>query len=283
MNIYLAGKIANKDYRHDIIQNLDNWVWETGVNRAEDYSDVPQWPIWKNAIGGQHNYTGPYFFPSAGHGCGHGDNTHGTMNYVESPVQQTVFERCKEAIRHSDLVFAWIERADCYGTIAEIGYAHSLNKTICIAGLRRIPDLWFVYLMAKHLSFVADMYGDDFDKDDEMTVMESGGWHIPFAEYFLLWCANGPPNHREYINSAQWNTRALAAKERAGWRCQVCNKHKNQTILDAHHRTYERLGWELPSDITVLCRDCHELFESNKRAQRQQATATPQRKNRRKR
>ncbi len=70
--------------------------------------------------------------------------------------------------------------------------------------------------------------------------------------------------YHEYIKSASWREKAMAAKERAGWRCQVCNKHKRETTLDAHHRTYERLGYELPEDITVLCRDCHELYELNK-------------------
>ena len=73
------------------------------------------------------------------------------------------------------------------------------------------------------------------------------------------------PKHSEYILSPEWRLRATEAKELAGWRCQVCNRHKSEVILDAHHRTYERLGDERPEDITVLCRDCHGLYESNKK------------------
>ena len=73
-------------------------------------------------------------------------------------------------------------------------------------------------------------------------------------------------DYYEYIASPEWKLKADNAKRKAGYRCQVCNHHKNEgAILDAHHRTYERLGHEDPSDITVLCRDCHELYESNKR------------------
>ena len=50
----------------------------------------------------------------------------------------------------------------------------------------------------------------------------------------------------------------------ANWKCQVCNESNDKVVLDAHHRTYERLGDELPEDITVLCRDCHSLYEANK-------------------
>lgn len=72
-------------------------------------------------------------------------------------------------------------------------------------------------------------------------------------------------DYYEYIQSPEWRERADAAKERAGHRCQVCNRGKaDGVILNAHHRTYERLGSELPEDITVLCKPCHELYEKNK-------------------
>lgn len=66
--------------------------------------------------------------------------------------------------------------------------------------------------------------------------------------------------YEEYIKSPEWKRRADEAKKRVGWRCQVCN---GEGPLDAHHRTYKNLGHELDIDITVLCRDCHELFSMN--------------------
>lgn len=72
------------------------------------------------------------------------------------------------------------------------------------------------------------------------------------------------PDYYEYIRSQAWRQRADAAKKRAGYRCQVCYKHRDEVQLDAHHRTYERLGRERPEDITVLCRNCHQLYESNR-------------------
>ena len=67
-----------------------------------------------------------------------------------------------------------------------------------------------------------------------------------------------------YINSNAWIQKSEEAKRRAGYRCQVCNRSSREAVLDAHHRTYERLGHERPEDITVLCRDCHELYETNR-------------------
>lgn len=66
-----------------------------------------------------------------------------------------------------------------------------------------------------------------------------------------------------YINSPEWRAKANAAKQRAGFHCQVCNRSASEVQLDAHHRTYERLGNENPDDITVLCRDCHELYSTS--------------------
>ncbi len=71
-------------------------------------------------------------------------------------------------------------------------------------------------------------------------------------------------DYNEYIKSPEWRSRANAAKQRAGYRCRICNRHQTEIPLHAHHRTYERLGHELPDDITVLCEDCHRLYEQHK-------------------
>ena len=73
----------------------------------------------------------------------------------------------------------------------------------------------------------------------------------------------GKVDYATYIQSDEWRAKADAARARAGYRCQVCNQGEVQ--LDAHHRTYERLGSERPEDITVLCHACHKLFESRRR------------------
>lgn len=71
-----------------------------------------------------------------------------------------------------------------------------------------------------------------------------------------------PIVYQIYIRSDAWRQKANEAKERAGWRCQVCNGTER---LQAHHRNYDRLGHELPEDITILCDECHELFSKQGR------------------
>lgn len=72
-----------------------------------------------------------------------------------------------------------------------------------------------------------------------------------------------PPriNYEAYLQSEDWQRKADSAKKRAGYRCQVCNAGTHQVLqLETHHRTYENLGDERTSDLTVLCNECHALF-----------------------
>jgi 5-methylcytosine-specific restriction endonuclease McrA len=78
-----------------------------------------------------------------------------------------------------------------------------------------------------------------------------------------------------YLRSEHWLRTRHAALKRADHRCQVCN---GDQALDVHHRTYERLGAELPGDLTVLCRDCHALFHARlpkRRPHREPRPGTP--------
>lgn len=60
--------------------------------------------------------------------------------------------------------------------------------------------------------------------------------------------------YTDYLESGEWYDMRTIAHALAAGRCQVCNGDKQ---LEVHHRTYERRGFELPSDLTVLCRRCH--------------------------
>lgn len=70
------------------------------------------------------------------------------------------------------------------------------------------------------------------------------------------------PDYYEYLNSPEWKKKSRAAKRREEYRCQLCYRHQDEVQLDAHHRTYERLGHEKPTDIVVLCHDCHGKFHN---------------------
>jgi hypothetical protein len=62
----------------------------------------------------------------------------------------------------------------------------------------------------------------------------------------------------EYRVTPEWQSKRTQMLSRAGYRCQTCGER--DTRLDVHHNSYERYGDELPQDLVVLCRRCHELF-----------------------
>lgn len=69
-------------------------------------------------------------------------------------------------------------------------------------------------------------------------------------------------DYKAYIRSPEWRAKRQWALERAGHRCQLCNRSKD---LEVHHRTYERLGAELPGDLIVLDHECHSVFHEQGR------------------
>lgn len=81
---------------------------------------------------------------------------------------------------------------------------------------------------------------------------------------FMKWL-DARIDYKTYLESDAWRARADAAKRRAGYRCQLCNRSRTQVILNVHHRTYERLGNEQPDDLTVLCGDCHKTYEDHRK------------------
>lgn len=61
----------------------------------------------------------------------------------------------------------------------------------------------------------------------------------------------------EYLRTPEWNQTRAVALVRADHCCALDPKHAGP--LEVHHRYYERRGAELPNDLIVLCRACHQL------------------------
>jgi 5-methylcytosine-specific restriction endonuclease McrA len=78
-------------------------------------------------------------------------------------------------------------------------------------------------------------------------------------------------NYSTYISSRLWRENPVRLKEfeAAGFQCRLCpNAKASGHTLEAHHRTYDRLGCEIDGDLTALCRQCHKGVTSMLRARR---------------
>ena len=63
-----------------------------------------------------------------------------------------------------------------------------------------------------------------------------------------------------FIRSDAWRFSPARSAEllASGGRCRICGEGEPATRLHVHHRTYVRLGCELPGDLTTLCEPCHD-------------------------
>lgn len=148
LTFYLAGKIRSRDWRHAIVRNM---------LRADDSrgSENIDWPVQREAIFGTYSYSGPFFLPVRPYCNPFTPGRHGSNAYPHSLIQgdekdaaDRVVELCQAAIDAADVVFAWIDSPDCYGTIAELGMASARGKEIWVAGPHPYPDMWLPYRLA---------------------------------------------------------------------------------------------------------------------------------------
>ena len=70
----------------------------------------------------------------------------------------------------------------------------------------------------------------------------------------------------KYLRSPQWKARRDARLRAVGYKCERCGINGPSARLEVHHLTYDRLGNELPSDLSVLCPRCHQEADAEREA-----------------
>ena len=68
-------------------------------------------------------------------------------------------------------------------------------------------------------------------------------------------------DYQQFLDTDEWQRWAWIMKDHFKYKCQACNS-PNQ--LEVHHRTYGSVGRECPGDLTVLCRECHQLIHDHR-------------------
>lgn len=71
--------------------------------------------------------------------------------------------------------------------------------------------------------------------------------------------------YRQYLESDHWQLmKRLAHEANPGGGCRMCGSFLD---LQVHHRTYARCPYhERLEDLTVVCEECHDLYEGAKKA-----------------
>jgi hypothetical protein len=145
-SVYLAGKITNDHWRDELVdgysvenKGIIDKAWEQKNATPGDWQTVFQ--VLPLPGGRRLNLTGPFWRPPGG-SWGHGGQSDSLGDHCcgfigkhgeEENDSYYLLGNIKSAINESDLIFAWIDKFDCYGTLVEIGYAHAMGKFIAVA------------------------------------------------------------------------------------------------------------------------------------------------------
>ena len=239
--VYLAGKISS----------LDDWRCSMLTPDMDGFNDELSSFV----------FVGPKFF-EVQHGCsarseheGHAvmENAYPDRHSSSRVLnEEDVINECLSSINICDIVFAWITNLTCFGTIFELGFAAARQKLIIVGTTEEIRmEAWFPVLAATvangHIVIVNDR--DLSPKKAFIEGLKAVGEYLPAMKY------------EDYLQTEHWKRISDNAKHYAGHRCQLYN---SSGVLHTHHRTYERRGFELPSDLIVLCSKCHARFHDVK-------------------
>lgn len=155
--IYLAGKITNDWWRNKLFDDIGInsnrtpgiYVYASDDNERDSYYN-------DEYDAGEFIVTGPHSI-GCDHSCFH-NTPHASTNSEHTCCDgefafepNEIFEACMHQINKSDIVFAYINDVDAFGTIFELGYAYKMNKSIYIAfknkELKKLH--WFISEAAK--------------------------------------------------------------------------------------------------------------------------------------
>lgn len=157
-SVYLAGKIEPYDWRHRFC------FYRGNPGDPEDIASGCTIDVDDNLT-----ITGPFFI-SCDHRCYHGEGKHGVgaVNSLHSNewggcmgnffTRDDVLNICKGQIDRAEIVFAYINKDDCYGTLAEIGYAHAQGKDIVVvfSNDELKKEMWFADKMQQRTGKISN-------------------------------------------------------------------------------------------------------------------------------
>ena len=94
--------------------------------------------------------------------------------------------------------------------------------------------------------------GRSWSLGDLLDVMKAIGSPEQWRRMFVCDTRRDRRVYWAYIGSVAWQHKRRAAIERSGGMCEC-----GRMAVQAHHKTYARIGDELPEDLEAICLTCH--------------------------
>ena len=158
ISIYIAGKIEYDRTRYGLV-DCSIHEHEEDLRFTVDIAARPFFFEHQNFL-----YTGPYTVSNdhgTAHRFEHASYSGSSYGYpipfelsgasASEKYRRVVLERCRIGICKAELIYAWVNSEDAYGTLAEICFALGLGKRVYVATGPQIGDstqAWFPLLLA---------------------------------------------------------------------------------------------------------------------------------------
>lgn len=152
---FADGKRHRQQPRWLLVLEEDEWG---GDWRDDQQCLVRPWPVRDRIVLGQHAYVGPYRqelsqdFEAKYLGWWHGAETFGQHGQMGHDEQKRIVSEARQGIHRCDMLFAYINDPEAWGTVAEIGYALALGKYVHLlineTEVFSEEEFWFLSEMA---------------------------------------------------------------------------------------------------------------------------------------
>lgn len=93
--------------------------------------------------------------------------------------------------------------------------------------------------------------------DNDLEHKWRGRKHAEYIKKYQEIAPQLKEEYEAYLKSHDWIVRRAATLEQAENICEICGHFKATQV---HHINYERIGFELDSDLMAVCHFCHSLL-----------------------
>ena len=292
ISVYFAGKVRKgaNDYRRSLFK--DDRIMSCAIGSERDVYNSPI----DVCSAGTVLYGGPSSL-SCDHGCWHNSN-HGIVNLFEQDQDFTLLgeedennsihagrewlfvfqgstscpdgnnglsraqamQRCMHQILTCDALYAFIDSHDCYGTLAEIGYAHALGIPIYLVfdpRLQNASDEYEEHMDGGH-SWTEQTKRNDFWFITEMATRCA--WGAPWDLINYVAYNKNARQLRNPIKRSSIKARdRVAVLVRDKYTCRMCGVSRSDgAVLEIDHiHPVSKGGTNDLANLQVLCRECN--------------------------
>ncbi len=280
LRVYFAGKVCknNPDWRCLLFNN--NRIMSMPVCNEKINIYNGSYPA------GTVLYAGPTAL-SCDHGCWHSTN-HGIVNPFNDNDREHMHvgrewpdlladccptgsnglskkqavERCMYQIRTAEAVYAFIDSADCHGTLTEIGYAYAVGVPIHLVFCSKLKNSRTII---DHDNHGAEIEHDDFWFIKQMATTVDYGHPWAGVNHIAYNAPDTTPSSSQFQRQRLKASDRVTVLVRDNYQCKMCGISRTDgAVLEIDHiHPISKGGSNDLTNLQVLCRECNS-GKSNK-------------------